>query len=271
MGAGSRGALGVWLPAAARVWSREEAAVTGAVLIVKWDALYGRLLAEAVRLVFPLAQVVVERTTAEARRRVAAGLHEMVILGASFADDDGLPLVQELAADTRVRALLVVTLRRDAQVLALLRRTRSVSAFDPAGDEPGRFTLALAHAAQGRRYLSPGLQEALLGGAGAPLDLARMLTPTEWQVLAVIGDGSDDKEASAALGLEPGSVHSHRKRLMRKLGVRSRIELLRRCVELGVVRVLPDGRVTHPAWDGVRAEIEASRREREQRRLRRRG
>lgn len=240
--------------------------MTGAILIVKWDALYGRMLAEAVRLVFPLAQVAVERTAAEARRRVAAGLHELVVLGASFRDDDGLPLLQELAAEARVRALLVVTLRRDAQLLTFLRRTRAVSAFDPAGDEPGRFTLALAHAVQGRRYLSPGLQEDLLGGAGAPLDLARMLTRTEWQVLAVIGDGSDDKQASAALGLEPGSVHSHRKRLMRKLGVRSRNELLRRCLELGIVRVLPDGRVTRPAWDLVRAEIEAGRRERLRRR-----
>lgn len=240
--------------------------MTGAVLVVKWDALYGRLLGDAVRVVYPLARVTVERSAAEARRRVATENHELVILGLSFADDDGLPLLQELAASGKVRTLLTVTLRRDAQVVTFLRRSRSVSAFDPAGDEPERFTLALAHAVQGRRYLSPSVQEALIGGPGAPPDLGRMLTPTEWQVLAVIGDGTDDKAASGALGLEPGSVHSHRKRLMRKLGVQSRNDLFRRSLELGVVRILPDGRVARPARELVRSEIEKGRCERERRR-----
>lgn len=248
----------------------EEGRVTGAVLVVKWDALYGRLLGDAVRVVFPLARVAVERAAADVRRRVAAECHDLVILGLSLADDDGLPLLQDLAASGRVRALLTVTLRRDAHVVAFLRRTRSVSVFDPAADGPERFTLALAHAAQGRRYLSPSVQEALIGGPGAPPDLGRMLTPTEWQVLAVIGDGSDDKAASGALGLEPGSVHSHRKRLMRKLGVQSRNELFRRSLELGIVRILPDGRVARPAWELVRSEIEQGRCERERRRAGRR-
>jgi DNA-binding NarL/FixJ family response regulator len=246
----------------------EELRVTGGVLVVKWDALYGRLLGDAVQGVFPSARIAVERSVVAGRRRVATETYELVILGLSFADEDGLSWLYDLAAQACAKSILVVTLRRDAQVLALLRRTRAVSAFDPSGDDPARFTLALAHAAQGRRYLSISLQEALLGGVGAPLDLGRVLTPTEWQVLAVIGDGSDDKAASAALGLEPGSVHSHRKRLMRKLGVQSRNELFRRSLELGVVRILPDGRVVRSMWELVRSEIEAGRSRRERRRSR---
>ena len=244
----------------------EESRVTGGILVVKWDALYGRLLGDAVQGVFPSARIAVERSAAAGRRRVAAETYELVILGLSFTDEDGLTWLQELAARACAKSILTVTLRRDAQVLAFLRRTRAVSAFDPAGDDPSRFTLALAHAAQGRRYVSASLQEALLGGAGAALDFGRVLTPTEWQVLAVIGDGSDDKAASAALSLEPGSVHSHRKRLMRKLGVQSRNELFRRALELGVVRVLPDGRVVRSMWELVRSEIEAGRMRRERRR-----
>jgi DNA-binding NarL/FixJ family response regulator len=245
---------------------REGRRVNGGILVVKWDALYGRLLGDAVQGVFPAARIVVERSVSAGRCRVAAETFDLVILGLSFADGDGLTWLQELATQARAGSILTVTLRRDAQVLALLRRTRTVSAFDPSGDDPARFTLALAHAAQGRRYLSASLQEALLGGAGAALDFGRVLTPTEWQVLAVIGDGSDDKAASAALGLEPGSVHSHRKRLMRKLGVQSRNELFRRALELGVVRVLPDGRVVRSMWELVRSEIEAGRTRRERRR-----
>jgi DNA-binding CsgD family transcriptional regulator len=93
--------------------------------------------------------------------------------------------------------------------------------------------------------------------------LTAQLTTTEQMVLAVIGDGSDDKAASMVLGLEPASVQAHRKRIMRKLGVQTREALFRRSLELGTVRVMPDGRIHRPALELWRGRIEERRRRRE--------
>ncbi|MFO1451469.1 MAG: LuxR C-terminal-related transcriptional regulator [Opitutaceae bacterium] len=230
------------------------------VLIVKWDGLYARLLADAVRAYYPMAKIVVEHSAHDAKRRIEAQGQDLVVSGLSYADEDGLPLLPWMVESPRVAALLLVTLRRDAQTLGFLRLQRRVSVFDPVTDAPERFALALAHAAQGRRYVSPSFNDLLLGGEEAQLDLFARLTPTERMVLAVIGDGSDDKTASERLGMEPSSVHSHRKRLMRKLDVQTRESLFRRALELGVVRILPDGRTSRPGFDVLRSQIESRKR-----------
>jgi len=227
------------------------------VLIVKWDGLYARLLADAVRAYYPSARIAVEQSATEARRRILAQVQDLVVSGLCYADEDGLPLLPWMAGTARVKALIVVTLRRDAQTLGFLRQQRRVSVFDPVTDEPERFALALAHVTQGRRYISPSFHELLMSGNGPHHDLFAQLTPTEQMVLSVIGDGSDDKAASERLGMEPASVHAHRKRLMRKLGVQTRETLFRRALELGVVRILPDGRTTRPGFDVLRSQIES--------------
>lgn len=232
-------------------------------MVVKWDALYGRLLADTVVAFFPGATVDLVQSAGQARRRLEAEACDLVIAGLSFGDEDGLPLVPWLAASPQVGGVLIVTLRQDAQTLAALRELRRVSVFDPTTDDPGRFALALAHASQGRRYLSPAHRDRAAGWEESPEVLTAQLTTTEQMVLAVIGDGSDDKAASMVLGLEPASVQAHRKRIMRKLGVQTREALFRRSLELGTVRVMPDGRIHRPALELWRGRIEERRRRRE--------
>jgi DNA-binding NarL/FixJ family response regulator len=234
----------------------------GRVLVAKWDALYGRLLADTVVAYFPEASVRLAQSAGQVRRRLVEESHDLVIAGLSFGDEDGLPLLSWLAASARVGAVLLVTLRQDAQTLAAMRELRRVSVFDPATDDPARFALALAHASQGRRYVSPAHRDRMAGLEDVPDVLTTRLTATEQMVLAVIGDGSDDKAASAVLGLEPASVQAHRKRIMRKLGVQTRESLFRRSLELGLVRVLPDGRTLRPAFELWQSRIEEKRRRR---------
>lgn len=230
------------------------------VLIIKWDGLYARLLADAVKAYYPLARVDVAQTAQAARSRVDGGPFDLVIAGLSYGDEDGLPLVAWLMPSKHVQALLLVTLRKDAQTLGCIRQYRQISVFDPENDSPDRFALAIAHVSQGRRYLSASFHDLLMSGENVHQTLAAQLTLTEKMVLSVIGDGSDDKCAGERLGLEPSSVHAHRKRLMRKLGVQSRETLFRRALELGVVRILPDGRTVRPSFEVLRPMIESRKR-----------
>lgn len=230
------------------------------VLILKWDGLYARLLADAVRAYYPGARVEVEQTALAARTRLGAQGFDLVIAGLSFSDEDGLPLVASVMQSSHVRGFLLVTLRKDAQTLGFIRQFRQISVFDPAADAAERFGLAIAHVAQGRRYLSASFHELLMSTEGAHQVLMAQLTLTEKMVLAVIGDGSDDKCAGERLGLEPSSVHAHRKRLMRKLDVQTRESLFRRALELGVVRILPDGRTLRPSFEVLRPLIESRKR-----------
>jgi FixJ family two-component response regulator len=85
-----------------------------------------------------------------------------------------------------------------------------------AGDVVGRVNAALAETAR-----TPG---------GIPTDLwdQARLTGREWEVLERIALGESAKEIAQALGLSSRTVEGYRANILRKAGVRSTTELVRR-------------------------------------------
>jgi DNA-binding CsgD family transcriptional regulator len=73
------------------------------------------------------------------------------------------------------------------------------------------------------------------------------LTDKEQVVLSVIGDGSDDGEASERLGLSAQTVGTHRKAIMRKLSLHHKGQLMLHALQQGFVRVTPTG-VYYPGF-----------------------
>jgi two-component system response regulator NreC len=69
--------------------------------------------------------------------------------------------------------------------------------------------------------------------AGAELSL---LTGREREVLELVAEGYTNREVSRDLGLSVKSVETYRARLMEKLGLSSRAELVRFALECGVLR-----------------------------------
>ena len=61
---------------------------------------------------------------------------------------------------------------------------------------------------------------------------ANHLPPRVRRVLECLLRGQSEKEAANELGLRPNTVHSYAKLLYKRLGVRSRGELLARCLRL---------------------------------------
>lgn len=62
-----------------------------------------------------------------------------------------------------------------------------------------------------------------------PAESIDRLTPRERDVLLGLIEGRSDAEIAHVLGIEPTTVHTHRKRLYRRLGVHSAQEAILRC------------------------------------------
>jgi DNA-binding CsgD family transcriptional regulator len=56
-----------------------------------------------------------------------------------------------------------------------------------------------------------------------------LLTPRERVTLAQIVRGASSKEAARALGIGPRTVETHRENIMRKLGAKNTVDLVREC------------------------------------------
>lgn len=65
---------------------------------------------------------------------------------------------------------------------------------------------------------------------------ASNLSSRESEIACLIANGCTNKEVACQLCLSPHTVHTHRKNIMKKLGVRSASELTMSCLRLGIIK-----------------------------------
>jgi DNA-binding NarL/FixJ family response regulator len=77
--------------------------------------------------------------------------------------------------------------------------------------------------ADGRIYLSPVAESAVLGSLDRPSqdDAANLLTVREREVLQLLADGKPTKEAADILKVSAKTIETHRRQIMKKLGIYS--------------------------------------------------
>jgi DNA-binding NarL/FixJ family response regulator len=149
---------------------------------------------------------------------------------------DVIRQVQQLATQTRI---VVLSMHADeAYVREALRA--GATAYVLKESHADEFVQAVRQAAAGKRYLSPPLTERALDAyiaqsAETPFDLAETLTGREREVLVLAAQGGTTAEIAAQLSLSGRTVEAYRARMMRKLGLRSQLDLIRYALRQGVI------------------------------------
>jgi two-component system response regulator NreC len=96
---------------------------------------------------------------------------------------------------------------------------------------------------QGDCYLNPSVTKMLVGDylervkRGGKRDPYDSLSDRERETLHLIATGRSNREIAEVLNISEHTVHNHRARLMEKLGVHDRIELLKYAIRRGIVSV----------------------------------
>ena len=70
-------------------------------------------------------------------------------------------------------------------------------------------------------------------------DQYRQLSAREREVLTLIGEGQTAQEIAKGLVISPHTVETYRKRVMRKLELHSKTELVKYALRRGIVRLVP--------------------------------
>jgi two-component system response regulator NreC len=103
---------------------------------------------------------------------------------------------------------------------------------------------AIRVVARGEVYLPPQATKLLLreyrtagSGEGAP-DPLRQLSTREQEVLALTAEGYSSKEIGEKLFISPKTVDTYRSRIMEKLGLNHRAELVRFALRAGLLKEL---------------------------------
>ncbi|CAM5486184.1 MULTISPECIES: response regulator [Streptomyces] len=179
---------------------------------------------------------------AEALAACRALRPDVVLLDIRMPGVDGLQAARDIAADARlkdVRVVILTTFDLDDYVYGALRA--GATGFLVKDTEPEELVHAVRVAARGDALISPSVTRRLIaefaGRVRAPEPGPRLnaLTDRESEVMRLVAAGLTNDEIAARLVLSPATAKTHVSRIMTKLDVRDRSQLVVLAYESGMV------------------------------------
>jgi two-component system nitrate/nitrite response regulator NarL len=172
---------------------------------------------------------------------------DLVLLDIKMPDMNGLETLVQLRASGVTAPVLMLTMSRDeADLQAALRG--GAQGYLLKDMDPEDLVPALQDAMQGNNVVAKELIGSLtriVQGQSQktlqPGTLLSDLTPREQEILRHLAEGQSNKAIARTLDITDGTVKLHVKSILRKLGVRSRVEAAVIAVEHGLGRKAADG------------------------------
>ena len=171
-------------------------------------------------------------TGREAVQAAVSQRPDVMLMDIRMPDMDGIEATRLITASTEVKVVILTTFDLDEYVYAALRAGAGGFLLK---DAPAKDLLdAIRIVAAGEALLAPAITKRLIqhfstrSPAPAPSDtpVLESITDRERDVLALIAAGLSNNEIAEHLGIGPGTVKTHIRHLLHKLGARDRVHLV---------------------------------------------
>jgi DNA-binding NarL/FixJ family response regulator len=168
---------------------------------------------------------------------------DVLVLDLMMPGLNGLDVARQVVR-TSPRTKVVILSMHATEAFALQALRNGVSAYVLKEATPDHLVHAIREVLEGRRYLSPPLTESAVSAYAARAeprkgDAYDALTAREREVLHLAAEGLSNPDIGSRLGVSPRTAETHRANLMRKLGLRTRPDLVAYALGRGL---LPDER-----------------------------
>ena len=204
--------------------------------IVEDQKLFRHLLVELCTNQFGFRVVGEAGTVVEALRLVPRARPDVLLLDLQLPDGDGLDLARSLYVTMPDLRVLALTSLHDEVTVHRLRALGLQGYVDKNTQQPDTLRKAIETVASGRVYYTEVLQEVQQAMRADPAAFAKVLSEREQELLGLLGRGMSNEEAAAQMGLAAWTIHSHRRNIMKKLGLPNQGELMRYAIRKGFVR-----------------------------------
>jgi len=204
--------------------------------IVEDQELFRRMLAGLCSTQFGFKVVCEAGTVAEALERIPAAQPDVVLLDLHLPDGDGLDVAAKLFERMPDLRVLALTSLHDEMTIHRIHSIGIQGFVDKNMQQPETLRSAIETVASGRGYFAEVVQQVQQTMRSDPMSFLKVLSAREQELLHLLGRGLTNEEAAAQMGLTAGTVHSHRRNIMKKLGTATQVELIRYALRKGFVR-----------------------------------
>ena len=194
----------------------------------------------------PDMEVVAECGTGDDAVRLAAREKpDVVLMDIRMPQGDGLDATRRILADPALpgtRVIILTTFELDEYIAEAVRA--GAAGFLVKDTEPEELLRAVRVVHDGDALLSPSVTRRIMAQlalqprtAGKPPDAGLdRITDREREVLRLVGEGLNNAEIAGRLFITPLTAKTHVSRIMAKLQVRDRVQLVVLAYESGLVR-----------------------------------
>jgi DNA-binding NarL/FixJ family response regulator len=173
---------------------------------------------------------------AEAVAEALAHRPDLAILDVAMPRLTGIEATREIKALAPEIHVLILSMHDDEHYLyEALKAGASGYVLKQKADQD--LVDAVRAVARGDSFLTNSAQRSLVREwmADPSSGPREPLSPREQEILKLIADAHTNREISAMLGLSEKTVESHRGSILRKLGMRDRVELVRYAIRRGLI------------------------------------
>ena len=165
---------------------------------------------------------------------------DVVIMDIAMPGLGGIEATIELKKLGKRAKVLILSQYEDREYVRRLLKV-GVSGYVLKKSAGAELVNAVRAVARGGLVLDPEVARVAMEESAASTpggsDPYETLTDREKQVLKLVAEGGSNKEVAETLGISVKTAMSHREKVMEKLGVHNRTELVRFAIKRGVIRV----------------------------------
>jgi DNA-binding NarL/FixJ family response regulator len=159
---------------------------------------------------------------------------DVVVLDVSMPRMTGLQATHEIKQQAPETQVLILSMHDDERYLfEALRAGAAGYVLKRAADQD--LVDAVRAAGRGEPFLTASAQQTLIRDFLDRDSEPQELSPREQEVVKLIAEAHTNKEIAEILHLSEKTVESHRARVLQKLGMRDRVELVRYAIRRGLV------------------------------------
>lgn len=163
---------------------------------------------------------------------------DVLLLDLSMPDLDGIQVTRAVKSSFPRLRILVLTIHEDQGLLREAIRAGAAGYILKRAAE-SELISAIHVLMRGDMYVDPAMMRELLSEAVAPVRnaeaMVEQLTPREVEVLKYIVQGYTNRQIGEELSISVRTVEGHRANLSGKLGLHSRVDLVRYAREHGLI------------------------------------